>query len=310
MHAATDIDLNVSLGPLKLSNPITVASGTFGYGIEFAPFVDLNRIGAIVVKGLTVEVRPGHPQPRLVETPSGMLNCIGLQNVGIDVFIREKLPFLSQYRTAVIANINGRSIEDYVRLANILEDQPGVAALEVNVSCPNVKQGGISFGTDPSLTEAVTKAVRTASTKPLIVKLSPNVTNISAIARAAMDGGADILSAINTLLGMAIDVESGKPLLSNLTGGLSGPCIRPVAVRCVFDIHRATRLPVIGMGGIASGRDAVEFMMAGAAAVSIGTENFVRPDAATVILDEMIEFCSTHGILHIRDLTGSVQIPI
>ncbi len=309
MPAASDIDLNVSLGPLKLSNPITVASGTFGYGLEYAPYVDLNRIGAIVVKGLTVEVRPGHPQPRLVETPSGMLNCIGLQNVGIDAFIRDKLPALSRYRTAVIANINGRSIDDYVRLAGILEDQPGVAALEVNVSCPNVKQGGISFGTDPALTEAVTKAVRKSSTKPLIVKLSPNVTDIRAIACAARDGGADILSAINTLLGMAIDIESGKPLLSNLTGGLSGPCIRPVAVRCVFDIFRATHLPVIGMGGIASGHDAVEFMMAGAAAVSIGTENFVRPDAATVILDEMIDYCCTHGISHIRDLTASVQIP-
>lgn len=308
MNSKHPLDLSVKLGMLELSNPVTVASGTFGYGLEYAQYVDLNRIGAIFVKGLTLEVRPGHPQQRLVETPSGMLNCIGLQNIGIAAFIHEKLPVLRNYKTAVIANINGRSIDEYVQLAGILEDEPDVAAIEINVSCPNVKQGGISFGTDPAMTEAVTRSVRNVYTRPIIVKLSPNVTDIRLIAKAAWNGGADIISAINTLLGMAIDINTRKPILSNVTGGLSGPCIRPVAVRCIWEIHNATPLPVIGMGGISSGNDAIEFFLAGSSAVSIGTANYVHPDAPTRILDEITAFCVQNNISRISDLVGTCSI--
>ena len=296
----------VKLGPLVLKNPVTVASGTFGYGLEFIPHMDLNRLGAIFVKGLTRQPRWGHPQVRLAETPAGLLNCIGLQNIGIETFIEQKLPALRNYDTAIIANINGSSIDEYAEVAEILSSQDGIAALEVNVSCPNVREGGISFGTDPFMTEQVTRSVREKTHLPLIVKLTPNVTDIKAIARAACNGGADIISLINTLLGMAIDPISRQPILSNITGGLSGPAIKPVALRCVYEVYTATRYPIIGMGGIYSGTDAVEFLVAGASAVSIGTANFSSPDQSVRILDEMIGFCMEHNINDFNQLTGSL----
>ncbi|MBN1297907.1 dihydroorotate dehydrogenase [bacterium] len=302
------IQTRIQLGPLILKNPVTVASGTFGYGAEFMPFFNIGILGGIVVKGIHPDPRSGHPQPRLVETASGMLNCIGLQNVGVDAFIRDKLPLFDKLDTACIVNINGNSIDEYVSVAEKLTATQQVDALEINVSCPNVSQGGIVFGIDPVMTEKVTRAVRERTHLPLIVKLSPNVTDITAPARAAMNGGADVLSLINTLVGMAIDPIRRRPILSNITGGLSGPAIKPIALRCVWQVHRAVPLPIIGMGGISTGLDAIEFMLAGAAAISVGTANFVDPCAAQRILDEMVDYCRENAVTDIRTLTGALEI--
>lgn len=301
------MDLSVTLGDLHLRNPVMPASGTFGYGPEYADFVPLARLGAVVVKGLTLEPRPGNPPPRTVETPSGMLNAIGLQNPGAEAFLRDKLPYLAQAGVPVIVNLNATTIEGYGELAALLSAADGVAALEVNISCPNVKHGGMAFSADPLLAGQVTAAVRAATRKPVIVKLSPNVTSIADLARAVADSGADAVSVINTLVGLAIDVERRRPVLANVTGGLSGPAIRPVAVRCVWDVYRAIKLPIVGMGGIANGRDAVEFLLAGATAVGVGTATFVEPRACLTVLDELTAYCERHGVAAVSELVGAAH---
>ena len=271
------VDLSVEIGKLKLKNPIMTASGTFGYGEEFADFIDLNRLGGIIVKGTTLHHREGNPYPRMAETPSGMLNAVGLQNKGVDYFIEHIYPRIKDLDTRVIVNVSGSCIDDYVAVCEKLSPLDKVAAVEINISCPNVKQGGMGFGTTCSGAESVTSAVRKAYDGTMIVKLTPNVTDITEIARAVEAAGADAVSLTNTFLGMAIDVEKRKPMLSTITGGLSGPCIRPIAVRMVWQVANAVKVPVVGLGGIASGRDAIEFLLAGATAVQIGTANFVDP---------------------------------
>ncbi len=304
---ATGPDLSVSIGRLKLKNPVMTASGTFGYGEEYAPFVDLNRLGAVVVKGLSLEPRLGNPPPRIMETPSGMLNAVGLQNIGVKAFIAEKLPFLRRYDTAVVANIFGETLEEYRRLAGILDKTEGVSALEVNISCPNVKKGGIAFGARPELAAEVTRAVREETALPVIVKLTPNVTDITEIALAAEEAGADALSLINTLTGMSVDIEKRRPRLANVTGGLSGPAVRPIALRMVWQAVQAVGIPVIGIGGIAAASDALEFIIAGAAAVQVGTANFVNPSCTMEILDGIGRYLERHGISGIAELTGSLD---
>jgi dihydroorotate dehydrogenase (NAD+) catalytic subunit len=301
------LDLAVNLGKLKLKNPVITASGTFGYGDEYSEFVDLNKLGAIVVKGLSLRPREGNPPPRIVETPAGMLNAIGLQNIGIERFIKEKLPFLRQFSTPVIVNFFGDSIPEYVKAAEKLNRTEGVHALEMNISCPNKEAGWSIFGTDPKVTFRVVSEVRKVTDIPLIVKLSPNVTNIGRMAKTAEEAGADALSVINTLTGMAIDIKSRRPKLANITGGLSGPAIRPVAVRMVWECHQTVRIPIIGMGGIISAGDAIEFLLAGANAVAVGTGNFINPKATTDILDGMKTFMSAEGISSVKELTGAVQ---
>ena len=276
-------DLSVEIAGLRLRNPVMTASGTFGYGEEFSQYVNLETIGAFVTKGLSLKPRAGNPTPRIVETPGGMLNAIGLQNVGIDAFIQKKVPFLRTVNTPAIANFFGYTPDEYAELAAILDTIPEVRALEVNISCPNVKQGGIVFGTDPGCAASVVAACRAATKKPLIVKLSPNVTDIVEMALACEGAGADALSVINTLTGMAIDLERRRPVLANVTGGLSGPAIKPVALRMVWQVARAVKVPVIGIGGIMSATDALEFMLAGATAVQVGTASFVNPGAAQEI---------------------------
>lgn len=302
-------NLSVTIGSLTLKNPVTVASGTFGYGIEFAPYCDVSRLGGVVVKGINRLPRSGHCQPRIVETASGMLNCIGLQNVGVDAFIRDKLPFFRNLGTACIVNVNGSTLNEYIEVSEILDAAPGVDALEINVSCPNVSEGGITFGVDPVMTETVTREIRKRTHLPLIVKLSPNVTDITLLARAAVNGGADALSLINTLLGMAIDPISRKPKLSNITGGLSGPAIKPVALRCVWQVHRAVSIPIIGMGGISCGLDAIEFLLAGATAISIGTANFADPGISEKVLDEIAIYCTENNVSDINTLIGALRTP-
>ena len=277
-------NLGVTLAGLKLKNPVMTASGTFGYAREFEALMDLNRLGAIVVKGLALKPVKGNPPPRIVETACGMLNAIGLENVGVDAFAADKMPFLRTLAPPVIANIYGTSVEEYAALAERLDGIDGVAAVEVNISCPNVKAGGVVFGVDPVAAERVVRAVRERTRKPVIVKLSPNVTDITVIARSAEAGGADALSLINTITGMAIDIETRRPRLANITGGLSGPAIKPVALRMVWQVARTARVPVIGIGGIMRGEDAVEFLLAGATAVQVGTANFVNPRAALDIV--------------------------
>src|SRR5512134_2826995 len=271
------MDLSVSIGALKLANPLIAASGCFGYGVEYADIVDLSTLGGVAVKGLFLTEREGHPPPRIVETPSGMLNAIGLQGIGVHRFVREKLPELRDRRAIVFVNICGTTLDEYVELARILSDHEGVAALELNISCPNIKEGGISFGCSLHGTAEVVAAVRKATRLPVIPKLTPNVTDVSSIAKAAEDAGADAVSLVNTFLAMAIDVETRRPRLSNIVGGLSGPAIRPIAVRMVYECRQRIRIPIIGMGGIASVADVLEFMIAGAAAVQVGTANFVDP---------------------------------
>lgn len=302
-------NLNVKLGPLELKNPVMTASGTFGYGREYASLVDLDELGAIVVKGLSLKSRAGNPPPRIIETPCGMLNAIGLANIGLETFIEEKLPELRGLNTHVIVNIYGHHIDEYGELAAALKGVEGVSAIEVNISCPNVEQGGMAFGIDPAVSARVTERVLDRTDKPVIVKLSPNVTDIRVIARAVEAAGAHALSLINTLTGMVIDVDTGTPMLANITGGLSGPAIRPVAVHMVYQVAQSVKIPVIGIGGIMDWRDALEFLIAGARAVQVGTANFTNPRATLDIVDGLRSFCEKKGLDRIMDLTGSLVVP-
>ena len=300
-------ELNVTLGGIELQNPVVTASGTFGYAREFEGLVDLNRLGAIIVKGLSLQPARGNPPPRIVETPCGMLNAIGLENVGIEAFVRDKLPFLRTLSPPVFANIYGTTVEDYAELAARLDALEGIAGVEVNISCPNVKAGGLAFGADPDSVFQVVEAVREKTTKHLIVKLSPNVTDVTVIARSAEAAGADSLSLINTITGMAVDIESRRPKIANITGGLSGPAIKPVALRMVWQVVQATKIPVIGIGGIMTAEDALEFLIAGAAAVQIGTANFVKPHATTDIIDGIEIFLKNRNIARVSDIIGTLE---
>jgi len=300
-------DLSVQIGSLRLTNPIVAASGCFGYGVEYAHIVDLSLLGGVAVKGLFLTEREGHPPERIVETPAGMLNAIGLQGIGVHRFIREKLPELRDRRATVIVNICGSTLEEYVDLARILSDADGVAALELNISCPNIKEGGITFGCSLGGTFDVVSAVRKVTQLPVIPKLTPNVTDVASFARASEEAGADAVSLVNTFLGMAIDVESRRPKLSNIVGGLSGPAIRPIAVRMVYECRRAVKIPIIGMGGIASATDVLEFLIAGATAVQVGTANFVDPFIWTKLLDGLRDYLQRHAVAHVSDLTGTID---
>lgn len=301
------MNLKVKLSDkLSLKNPVMTASGTFGYGPEYADFIDLSRLGGIIVKGTTLNPRQGNPYPRMAETPSGMLNAVGLQNPGVDSFVNDIYPVIKDIDTAIVVNVSGACAEDYAEVCRRLRPLDKVAAVEVNISCPNVKQGGMAFGTTCSGAGLITKAVREAYDGTVIVKLSPNVTDVTEIARAAEAAGADALSLTNTFLGMAVDVERMRPVLSTVTGGLSGPCIRPIAVRMVWQVAKAVRIPVIGLGGIMNGRDALEFLMAGASAVQIGTANFIDPCASVNAVDGIVEFCDRHGVKDIHDIIGII----
>jgi dihydroorotate dehydrogenase (NAD+) catalytic subunit len=300
------VNLNVNIGKLALKNPVLTASGTFGYGEEFSDFIDLNRLGGFIVKGTTINHREGNPYPRMVETPSGMLNAVGLQNKGVDYFIDQIYPRIKDVDSQILVNVSGASIDDYVAVCEKLAPLDKINAIEVNISCPNVKQGGMAFGTTAAGAAQVTKAVREAFPKTLIVKLSPNVTDITEIARAVESEGADSVSLINTLLGMAIDVERRKPYLSTITGGLSGAAVRPVAVRMVWQVAKAVNIPVIGLGGIMNGRDAIEFILAGATAIEVGTANFIDPTVTVKIVDYMNEYCERHGIKDINEIIGQI----
>ena len=302
------VDLSIEIGKLKLKNPVLTASGTFGYGEEFADFIDLNRLGGIVVKGTTLHRREGNPYPRMAETPSGMLNAVGLQNKGVDHFIEEIYPRISHLDTNIIVNVSGSSIDDYVAVCEKLNPLDKVAAVEINISCPNVKQGGMGFGTTCSGAESVTRAVRKAYDGTMIVKLTPNVTDITEIALAAEAAGADALSLTNTFLGMAIDVEKRRPMLSTITGGLSGPCIRPIAVRMVWQVAQAVKVPVVGLGGIMNGRDAIEFLLAGASAVQIGTANFVDPQVTIKTIDFIEDYLNRHHFSTVSQLIGAMEV--
>jgi len=300
--------MKVSIGKITLNNPVMVASGTFGYAAEFKSLVDLNRIGAIIVKGLSLLPEKGNPPPRIVETPSGMLNAIGLENVGLETFEKDKMPFLRTLTTPVIVNMFGKTVEDYGEMASRLDQIQGISGIEVNISCPNVKAGGVTFGIDPQITYRVVQAVRRNTSLPVIVKLTPNVTDITKIAKSAEEGGADALSLINTLMGMAIDVEVRKPKLANITGGLSGPAIKPVALRMVWQVSRTVGIPVIGIGGIMCARDALEFLIAGAVAVQVGTANFVNPRATMDIIDGIEKFMAEKGLKHIDEIINSLAV--
>ena len=302
------MDLSVRIGALTLKTPLLSASGCFGYGVEYAGVVDLSSLGAVVVKGLFLNERPGHPPPRIVETPAGMLNAIGLQGIGVRRFVREKLPELRERGATVVVNVCGTTIDEYVEVTRILSDAGGVAAIELNISCPNIKEGGISFGCDLVNTHQVVSAVRRATTLPLIPKLTPNVTSVASFARAAEEAGADAVSLVNTFLAMAIDVETRRPRLSNVMGGLSGPAIRPIAVRMVYECSRLVRIPVIGIGGIASAADVLEFLIAGATAVQVGTANFVDPFIWGKLEAGVRDYMTRHGIERISDLTGTVDV--
>ena len=299
-------DLSVKLGSLELQNPVLTASGTFGYGEEFADFVDLDRLGGFIVKGTTLAARGRTPTPELAETPSGMLNAVGLQNKGVDYFIEHIYPRLRGYRSEVIVNVSGACVDDYAEVCRRLADLDEIHAVEVNISCPNVKHGGMAFGTTTAGASEVVSAVRKAWPRHLMVKLSPNVTDITEIARAAEGAGADAVSLINTLMGMAVDVERRRPMLSTVTGGLSGPAVRPVAVRMVWQTAKAVKIPVIGLGGIASGRDAIEFMLAGARAIEVGTANFINPAVCVEIVDWISDWCVRHGVKDINEIVGEI----
>lgn len=301
------VDLSVNIGKLKLKNPVLTASGTFGYGEEYADFIDLNRLGGFIVKGTTLNHREGNPYPRMVETPSGMLNAVGLQNKGVDYFIDEIYPRIKDVDSQVIVNVSGACIEDYVKVCEKLAPLERIEAVEINISCPNVKQGGMAFGTTCAGAESVTKAIREAYDKTMIVKLSPNVTDITEIARAVEAAGADAVSLTNTFLGMAINVETQRPYLSTITGGLSGACIRPIAVRMVWQVANAVKIPVVGLGGIMNGRDAMEFMLAGATAIQVGTANFVDPAVTVKIVDYIEDYMKRHGIEKVTDLIGAMK---
>ncbi len=302
------MNLTVELPGLKLNNPVLTASGTFGYGLEFAPYGDLAALGGMVVKGLSLKPREGNPMPRVAETPGGMLNAIGLQNIGVEAFLRDKLPKLPWRETAVIANLYAQSPEEFGELAGVLADVEGIAALEANISCPNVKAGGDQFGQDPVQAALVTAAVKKrAGNKPVLVKLSPNVTNLGTIAKAVADAGADMLCCVNTLKGMAVDVRTRKPRLANVVGGLSGPAIKPVALRCVWEASRAVDIPVIGIGGITTTEDILEFILVGAWAVQVGTANFLRPDAAFRMVEELPGAMEKLGVKSLAELRGSLK---
>ena len=300
-------DLKTDIGRIELENPVMTASGTFGYANEFNELVDLNRLGGIIVKGLSLQPSKGNKPPRIVETACGMLNAIGLENVGIDAFAEEKLPFLKNLSTPVFANVYGKSIGEYALLAARIDELNEIAGIEVNISCPNVTAGGIAFGVVPETAAEVVKAVREASSKPLMVKLSPNVTDITQIARAVEDAGADSLSLVNTLTGMSIDIQTRRPRLANITGGLSGPAIKPVALRMVWQVAQSVKIPVIGVGGIVCAEDALEFLIAGAVAVQVGTANFVNPHATIDIIDGIEAFLIEKNISSIRDIIGTLE---
>lgn len=300
-------DLSVQIGALRLKNPVIAASGCFGYGVEYAEAVELSDLGGVAVKGLFLEEREGHPPERIVETPAGMLNAIGLQGIGVHRFVREKLPELRALKATVIVNICGSTLDEYVELARILSDAEGVAALELNISCPNIKEGGITFGCSLHGTFDVVSAVKKATHLPIIPKLTPNVTDVASFARASEEAGADAVSLVNTFLAMAIDVESRRPKLSNIVGGLSGPAIRPIAVRMVYECRRAVRIPVIGMGGIATAADALEFIIAGATAVQVGTANFVDPFIWPKLIRGIEEYLQRHQMSRLTDLIGTID---
>jgi dihydroorotate dehydrogenase (NAD+) catalytic subunit len=300
-------DLTTKIGNLKLKNPVITASGTFGYGTEYANFLDISRLGGIVVKGTTIEPREGNPYPRMAETPAGMLNAVGLQNKGVDHFIKEIYPAIRGVDTHFIVNVSGSSIDTYVECAEKIADLEFIPAIELNISCPNVKQGGMAFGVCASSAAEVVRAVRKVYPKTLIVKLSPNVTDITEIARAVEAEGADSVSLINTLLGMAIDVEKRKPILSTATGGLSGPCVKPVALRMVWQTAKAVKIPVIGLGGISSWQDAVEFILAGATAIQIGTYNFIDPAISIKVIDGVNDYCDRYGFKSVNELVGKLM---
>src|SRR4249920_3508493 len=301
------MDLSASIGALRLTNPLIAASGCFGYGVEYGDVVDLSTLGGVAVKGLFLAAREGHAPPRIVETPAGMLNAIGLQGIGVHRFIRERLPELRDRRAVVFVNICGTTLDEYVELARILSDAEGVAAIELNISCPNIKEGGITFGCSLTGTFDVVSAVRRVTRLPVIPKLTPNVTDVAAFARAAEDAGADAVSLVNTFLAMVIDVETRRPKLSNIVGGLSGPAIRPIAVRMVYECRQKIRIPIIGMGGIASASDALEFIIAGAAAVQVGTANFVDPLIWPKLVDGIRAYMERHQIARLSDLVGTVD---
>ena len=303
----SDIDLSVNLGPLRMKNPVMTASGTFGYGLEYGSFVDPNLLGAVIVKGLSIKPMPGNPPPRTVETACGMLNSIGLANIGLKAFIGEKLPLLQDLDTELIVNIYGHHLQEYGELAAALKGVEGISAIEVNISCPNVDRGGMAFGTDPEISARVIETVLKNTDKPVIVKLSPNVTDIRAVAKAVEGVGAHAISLINTLTGMAIDLEKRTPRLAKVSGGLSGPAIKPVALHMVYQVAKSVSIPVIGVGGIMDYRDALEFMVVGARAVQVGTASFVNPRATLDILEGMKGFCRERGITRIEDIIGTLK---
>jgi len=300
-----DLELTVNLGGIVMANPVAVASGTFGYGREYEDYLDIAGLGAVIVKGTTLEPRPGNAPPRILETAAGMLNAIGLENPGVEVFINEYLPYLVQKKVTVIANIAGNTVEEYAAIAARLEGCPGIAGIELNISCPNVKQGGLQFGTDPLMVKQVVAAVKARTSVPVMPKLSPNVSDIVAIARAAQEGGADALSMINTLMGMAIDVKTQRPVLANVFGGLSGPAIKPVALRMIYQVAQQVDIPILGGGGIMNTTDALEFILAGASAVSIGTGNFVNPQLAGEIVLGLQKYMLDNGIHNLQDIVGA-----
>ncbi len=303
-----DVNLSVEIGTLKLKNPVLTASGTFGYGLEFLQFFDISKLGGFCTKGLSLKPLPGNAPARIAETPSGMLNAIGLENVGVDAFVRDKIPQLEPYDTHVITNIFGKCIDEFVAITQRFNPVAKISALELNVSCPNIKEGGIQFGQDSRMTYRVVSAVRKHSTKPVWVKLSPNVTDIRVFARACEDAGADAISMVNTFVGMSIDVIRRKPMLANVTGGLSGPAIRPLAVRMVYQAAQVVSIPVIGIGGVASARDALEFLIAGAKAVQIGTANFFDPTISVKVVEGLNSFCQEQEICDINDVVGSLDV--
>ncbi|MEG1546385.1 MAG: dihydroorotate dehydrogenase [Bacteroidaceae bacterium] len=300
-------NLSVNIGELQMENPVMTASGTFGYGKEFEDFIELERIGGIIVKGTTIHKREGNPYPRMAETPSGMLNAVGLQNKGVDYFIEHIYPQIKDINTNMIVNVSGSTIDDYVKTAELIGELDKIPAIELNISCPNVKQGGMAFGVSAKGASEVVKAVRQAYKKTLIVKLSPNVTDITEIARAAEESGADSVSLINTLLGMAIDAEHRRPVLSTITGGLSGAAVKPIALRMVWQVSKAVNIPVIGLGGIMNWKDAVEFILAGASAVQIGTANFIDPSITVKIIDGINDYLERHGYSSVKDIIGALE---
>lgn len=302
------IKTEVVIGKLKIKNPVLVASGTFGYGDELLGTVDINKLGGIVTKSLTLKPKIGNPPPRIAETPCGMLNSIGLENIGVDKFITEKLPILRNYDTAIIVNIAAKRVEDYCEIINRLEDAEGVSAYEINISCPNVKEGGLEFGTNLSMTAKIVKETRKLTDKTLIIKLTPNVTRISDFAKVCKEEGADAVSLINTVVGMAIDIKTRKPKIASITGGLSGPAIKPIAIAKVFEVFRNVDIPIIGIGGITTWEDAVEFMIAGAKAVQVGTANFIDPTASLQIISGIIRYCEENKIYDVNEIVGSIVI--